>query len=75
MLTISTFKATSFDEAKSILKGVIPGDIILYHRGWRIYGSKTTDKLFDFFRKLEGERGGSHLRRVNGALETIFVVR
>ena len=75
MLTISEFKVTSIDEAKSILKGVIPGDIILYHKGWRIYGSKTTDELFDFFRKLEGERGGNHLRRVNGTLETIFVVR
>ena len=75
MLTASTFKVTSLDEAKRVLKGVIPGDIIVYHQRRRKYYNKATNRLFDYFRKLEGERGGNHLRRVNGALETIFVVR
>ena len=75
MLTTSTFKVTSIDEAKSVLKGVIPGDVIIYHQRRREYRRIATNKLFDYFRKLEGERGGSHLRRVNGTLETIFVVR
>ena len=75
MLTTTEFKVTSVDEAKRVLKGVIPGDIIIYMQGWRMYRSKETDKLFDYFRKLEDERGGSHFRRVNGVSEHIFVVR
>ena len=75
MLTTTEYRVTSIEDAKLTLSEAIPGDIIVYHARWRNYYCKDTDELFNYFRKLEGERGGSHCRRVNGALETIFVVR
>lgn len=73
MITKAKFKVSSVGEAERIMKAVIPGDIIVYHRGWRKYWCKETDRLFKYFRKLE--RGGCHFRRVGGVGESIFVVR